>query len=237
VYVDESGDHGLASIDPEFPVFMLSFCIFRKDTYANFVSRLQSFKFKYFGHDIVVLHEHDIRKSQDPFTILFDKDIRHSFMSDLTDIIKDAPFSLFAVAINKSKLKKSDIQPNENPYHIALEFGLLRLESWMDEHQQASTITHLVFESRGKREDNELELEFRRICDEPAAGQQPLPFKIIIANKQINSCGLQLADLTARPIARHVLNPEQTNRAYDTLKEKLTTESESPMGWAIRHYP
>jgi hypothetical protein len=27
IYVDESGDHSLTSIDPQFPVFTLAFCI------------------------------------------------------------------------------------------------------------------------------------------------------------------------------------------------------------------
>jgi len=30
IYVDESGDHGLERIDPEFPIFVLAFCIIRK---------------------------------------------------------------------------------------------------------------------------------------------------------------------------------------------------------------
>lgn len=30
VYVDESGDHSLDSINSEYPLFVLSFCIFRK---------------------------------------------------------------------------------------------------------------------------------------------------------------------------------------------------------------
>jgi hypothetical protein len=39
VYVDESGDHGLASIDPEFPVFVLAFCVFEKSHYINSLFR------------------------------------------------------------------------------------------------------------------------------------------------------------------------------------------------------
>jgi hypothetical protein len=30
VFVDESGDHGLESCDPAYPVFVLAFCIIRK---------------------------------------------------------------------------------------------------------------------------------------------------------------------------------------------------------------
>ena len=29
VYVDESGDHGMQSIDEQYPVFVLAFCVFQ----------------------------------------------------------------------------------------------------------------------------------------------------------------------------------------------------------------
>ena len=49
VYVDESGDHSLESIDQEYPVFVLSFCIFRKDVYAGaMTSAVRKLKFATF---------------------------------------------------------------------------------------------------------------------------------------------------------------------------------------------
>lgn len=52
VYVDESGDHGLKTIDPNYPVFVLAFCIFKTLDYVKTaVPLLQDFKFKHFGHD------------------------------------------------------------------------------------------------------------------------------------------------------------------------------------------
>ena len=81
VYVDESGDHGLASMDSTYPVFVLAFCVFEKSKYIHQITpQLQEFKFRYFGHDMVVLHEHEIRKPKGPFTILFDADVRERFM-------------------------------------------------------------------------------------------------------------------------------------------------------------
>ncbi|MGH0217838.1 hypothetical protein NKY66_28625 [Sinorhizobium meliloti] len=45
IYVDESGDHSLTSIDENYPV--LSFCIFEKAQYSAQASRdLQDFKFR-----------------------------------------------------------------------------------------------------------------------------------------------------------------------------------------------
>lgn len=35
VYVDESGDHGMVNIDPNYPVFVLAFCVFHKRHYSE----------------------------------------------------------------------------------------------------------------------------------------------------------------------------------------------------------
>jgi len=37
VYVDESGDHGLVTMDPHYPIFVLAFCLFDKRTFAESV--------------------------------------------------------------------------------------------------------------------------------------------------------------------------------------------------------
>ena len=50
VFVDESGDHGLQRIDPEYPVFVLVFCLIRKSDYARrLLPALTEFKFKRLG--------------------------------------------------------------------------------------------------------------------------------------------------------------------------------------------
>lgn len=43
----------------------------------------------------------------------------------------------------------------------------------------------------------------------------------MIADKKTNSEGLQLADLTARPIGLSVVKPLQANQAFETLKTKF----------------
>ena len=35
VFVDESGDHGLETIDQNYPVFVLAFCVFKKTGYTR----------------------------------------------------------------------------------------------------------------------------------------------------------------------------------------------------------
>ena len=41
---------------------------------------------------------------------------------------------------------------------------------------------------------------------------------VVLDKKADSHCGLQLADLIARPIGRHVMNPAQANRAYESIE-------------------
>lgn len=92
VYADESGDHGMVNIDPQYPMFALTFCVMRKDAYtAEIVPAMQGFKFGIWGHDTVVLHEHEIRKSTGPFGVLrTDRALRTRFMDELNTLIETA---------------------------------------------------------------------------------------------------------------------------------------------------
>lgn len=234
VYVDESGDHGLTKIDPTYPLFVLAFCIFHKSTYTDaIVPSLQRFKFKHFGHDMIVLHEHEIRKTEGPFRILFNKDCRDEFQSDLSEIIETSEFTLVAAVVRKDSLK-GKVDDGVNLYHIALRFGLECIFHFLDSKAQESRTTFVVFEARGKNEDKDLELEFRRVCDGQNSLNAQLPFNVIIADKQCNSSGLQLADLVARPIGRKTLKPDQPNRAYDILAKKFAADEN---GRGLRFYP
>lgn len=237
VYVDESGDHSLESIDPEYPVFVLSFCIFRKDIYANMMTpAVRNLKFATFGHDMVVLHEIDIRKKRGAFAKL-SKEPREAFLNALTGVIEAADFSLVAVVIDKRRLKANYTKPG-HPYHLAMEFGLERIYRFLKGVGQADQLTYLVCEARGAKEDAELELEFRRIRDGSNFFHKPLPFDLIIADKKTNSEGMQLADLTARPIGLSVLRSEQGNRALSVLEEKFYRDGMgSKQGMGLKVFP
>lgn len=221
VYVDESGDHGMQTLDANYPVFVLAFCIFHKRYYCEVVvPALEKFKFNHFGHDLVVLHEHEIRKEKGAFNFFQSRQHQQSFMNELTGIIDKSNFILVSCVIDKTALKeRGGVTPN--PYHLALGFCLETLHEFLQEKNQDGSTTHVLVECRGKKEDNELELEFRRMCDGENRLGVTLPFNIIFADKKTNSAGLQLADLVARPIGTHTLRPHQENRAFDVLKKKF----------------
>lgn len=228
VYADESGDHGMVSIDPQYPVFALTFCVMRKDAYtAEIVPAMQGLKFGIWGHDTVVLHEHEIRKSLGPFGVLrTDRALRTRFMDELNALIQTAPMTIFASVIDKEKHRAKYANP-WNPYEIALHFCMERLHMMLTDEKQHGKTVHIVFESRGAREDAELELEFRRIAGNDSHWGyrrhdfSRFDFQPVFIPKAANASGLQLADLTARPIALSQLRPGQPNRAFEIIRPKL----------------
>lgn len=235
VYVDESGDHSLTSINQEYPVFVLAFCVFHKDKYSkSTVEKIQQFKFKHFGHDIVILHENEIRRDKNDFKFLKTRQLKQDFLNELTQIIEKEDFTIISAVIDKTKLSKQYSYP-QNPYDIALQFCLERLHLYLSNKENGKT--HIVFEQRGNVEDNELELEFRRICDGGNFINKCLEFEMVFANKQCNSAGLQLADLVARPIGISYLRPEQANRAFGIIKNKLDKNNGSYNGVGLKLFP
>lgn len=242
VYVDESGDHGMETVDGNYPVFVLAFCVFHKRHYSEkVVPALQKFKFNHFGHDLAVLHEHEIRKEKGDFKFQTRRQ-KQDFLLELTSIIEASNFILISCVIDKAQLRsKPGVPPN--PYHLALGFCLETLYELLQEKNQDDKLTHVVVECRGKKEDNELELEFRRICDGANRWGKALPFDVKFADKKVNSAGLQLADLVARPIGLRVLRPEQENRAFDVLKRKFFCSGgrenvgEGFENWSLKIYP
>ena len=238
VYVDESGDHGLKSIDTNYPIFVLVFCIFQKQEYIDkIIPSLAQFKMKYWGHDEIVLHEHDIRKPKNEFTILIERATREAFIGELTQLIDSTSFTIIASVIDKNKLASQYIRP-ENPYEISLGFGLERVYRYLADVGQPDKITPVVVERRGKKEDEDLELCFRRIREGANYLNKKLPYELVMIDKKANSTGLQVADLTARPIGIKTLRPDQPNRAYDIIAGKLRKSPQgSVKGWGLKIFP
>lgn len=228
VFADESGSPVLEGPDPTFPVFVLNCVLSSKADYAErIVPRLQRLKFDFVGHDQLVLHERDIRRQQKEFAFLqVDAAARQTFLDRMNGIVSDAEIDVIAAVIHKVRLAQKYANP-WSPYEIALHFCMETLLRRLRQLGQEGRRIHVVFESRGKKEDAELELHFRRIAANQANwGYKQPDFRVmewgpIFVDKKCNSSGLQLADLMARPIGLKVLRPLQENRAFDVIRPKL----------------
>ena len=243
VFVDESGDHGMGSIDEGYPLFVLSCCLISKRDYmATVVPAMQQLKFSTFGHDAVILHEREIRKDIGPFSVLREPNRKQAFIQALTDVLDRTPMTVFSAVIDKRRLAEHR-RREENPYELSLRFCLERVFYSLRRLGQTSDqgiplVTYVLCESRGRNEDSDLELAFRRICGGDNFGNIQLPFEPVLTDKKNNSIGLQLADLVARPIGLRQLRPGQPNRAWDVIEPKLEHDAAGRyFGYGLKCFP
>jgi len=212
--------------------------VFSKTQYtSDLVPDLLTFKHRWFGHEATVLHAHEIRKAEGEFKFLFKREVREAFMDGINAMMTRAPFTLIASAIHKQRLAGRYHAP-ENPYSLALGFCLERCYRMLKDLGQDDRLTHVIVEARGKKEDLELEAVFRRICDGSNALSHPLPFDIKFVDKKMNLAGLQIADFVCQPIARHLLNPAQPNRAFEIIQEKFRKGNNGKYkGYGLKVFP
>ena len=224
VYIDESGDHSLTSIDPSYPVFVLVLFVVTTDDYCNvLVPKVYKLKHDYFGHECVPLHSIDIRKKRHAFGFLNDAGKHADFMSRISDLMATG-YTLIACAIKKQEHFNRYGSNADNPYHFALEMAIERLLPHVE--QAGETEVHMFAESRGFKEDKMLRDTFDRIvtygnnyisADRIKAIRLHLSFK----SKYANIIGMELADLAAYPIGRYVLDRNKPNPAYDVVKGRF----------------
>jgi len=233
IFADESGDHSLTSINPDYPIFVLCFCIVRKDYYIEqIVPEVHRIKMRYFGHDQVVFHERDFVKRTGDFGAL-PKNIREGLLAELTAFMSQAEMKLVAAVIRKKELVQKYASPF-NPYDIGLQFCLELTHDFLRQHKQNNRLTHIIAESRGKIEDKKLKDEFNQIIDgrrcwgwvNPKYSDTPM--SLYCSSKGSNSSGMQIADLTARPIGLSVLRENQQNRAFEIIRGKI---------WGMQSFP
>ncbi len=123
VYLDETGDHSLANIDKDFPVFVLTmFVVDRNEYVQSIVPAVNQLKFDYFGHEGVILHSRDIRKAQNEFRFLQLADTRQPFYERINQIMTASSYRLIAVAIRKEEHKKKYGPSSEDPYKLGLTY-------------------------------------------------------------------------------------------------------------------
>ncbi len=237
IYADESGDHSLTAVNEQHPVFVLAFCIFKKSDYTEIVlPKINRFKFNFWGHDLAILHNREIRRPEKGFAFLQLAEVREQFFYQLNQIMEELPFSIIATVIDKRRLKEKYVQPH-SPYETALKFCLERAYSFLQDRDVANFSTNVVVEQRGLNEDKDLELVFRRIADRGNWHRTRLPFELILANKKTNSCGLQIADLIAHPIGRYIIDPGQDNRSFNILEKKIIGRNGKKDGYGLKIFP
>ncbi len=236
VFLDETGYPSLDKIDPQFPIFLVALLICTPSVYIEqIVPIVYRFKYRFFGHEGIILHSHEIRKRYGPFVILNDPAIRVPFLQGISDFMVTSDYSLILSGIHKQAHKERYGDYAANPYELALTFALERLVRGLQRRAYPKdTRVMILAEARGKREDAELELSFLKTIIEGTSyvGRDEFascPMRLVFVTKAMNVVGLQLADLVTYPAARHMLRRTEPNPAYDAFEGKIWNEKEFPI--------
>ncbi|MGI4761283.1 MAG: DUF3800 domain-containing protein [Janthinobacterium lividum] len=242
LYLDESGDHGLSVINPDFPVFVLCGILVKEAYYEEIRQNTNAIKRKYWGDKGVVFHSRDIRKCQKEFAILLDPEVKAAFYTDINNLITNSPYTIIASAIHKERHIKSYGTIADDPYEIALSFVVERSIFALDAMPEPEKQLSIVLEMRGGKEDKKLTQHFEKLLARGAGyinAERLAAYKITLQlkSKKENINGLQLSDLVAYPIARYVLDPNRANPAFDLLKAKFRTSQRGFLGAGLKIFP
>jgi hypothetical protein len=222
LFLDESGDHNLAVIDPQYPLFVLGGVIVDKE-YAEgeLTERLDRFKRELFGRTDIVLHTADIARNRNGFEGLKDAEFRRRFMTQLNALMADLQYTAVACAIRKEDHLARYGVAALDPYMLSLD---VLVERFCFEIGHAGSGV-IVAEKRDPTLDRELDIAWLNLKVQGTRYVQArdIESRIVglnLRSKTENIAGLQLADLVVSPIGRHVLGkPERED--FRIVREKL----------------
>ena len=236
LFLDESGDHNLEVIDPQYPVFVLGGVVM-DDDYVQEVAqpRMNAFKQSLFGTSSLVMHTADISRNRNGFEKLKDRSFRQRFYEGLNELIEGLDFRIIACGIHKTTHLSRYGPAALDPYFLSLNVVVERFCFDLGEVKDGGWI---VAEKRGPELDREMDLAWLNLkvqgtkfmqakwIDERISGLR-------LRGKDAGLVGLEIADLIVTPIGRHLLGKE-TKEDFRIVERKFRRNPHgSYQGWGL----
>lgn len=222
LYLDESGDHSLRIIDPQYPVFVLAGVLVETEYGQKELEQAVSrFKDDLFGRSDFVLRTADICRNRGVFEPLKNRVTRESFYEELNRLMRDLEYQVLACAIDKPRHARRYGSYAFDPYMLSLEVLVERLCYEVSAREGGQ----IIAEKRNHHLDKQLELAWQKTKESGTSfvSAQDVQEKIRdlrLRSKQDNIAGLQLADLVASPIGRHVIG-KKPKEDFRIVESKL----------------
>lgn len=235
VFLDESGDHSLSKIDPQYPMFVLAGCVFEMGYYEDVVvPEIKAFKKDLLGSDKIILHTEDITHNRNGFERVMEAEFRKNFYQKINAVLSKLEYKILACAIKKDAHFKKYGLAAIDPYMLSLDCIVERLVFELEEINQTGII---IAESRNSILDNELELAFLNLKVQgtsyvSASRVKKAVSQLSIKDKKENIAGLQIADLIASPIGRSIL-AKKNQIDYAMIEGKYRNKGGKYMGYGL----
>jgi hypothetical protein len=227
MFLDESGDHNLAVIDSQYPMFVLAGVIMDQAYAQGYLEhKFAEFKENLFGRTDIVLHRADFTRKRNGFERMEDPAFRQRFFAELNELVASLDFKVVACAIHKDEHLARYGVAALDPYLLSLD---VLVERFCFETSEATDGGMIVAERRNPTLDHELELAFLNLKIQgtryvDAAQIERRIAGLSLRSKKDNIAGLQLADLMATPIGRGLLGKKDL-QDYKIIRSKLRTNA------------
>lgn len=240
LYIDECGDQNLSNFDEQFPIFTLCGVLVEESKRDWLEQEVRCLKEDFWGNQYTILHSRDIRKCQRGFEILFDLEVKKRFYERVNAILGvKGVYTIVACSILKEPYIRNFGRLND-VYSLSLSFVLERAIFYLDgvKKDGEAIELHTVVEQRGKKEDGVLKSFYTELLDKGTYWVKPDRLKsyarsFTLLPKKANVIGLQVADLVAYPVTRHILDENEPNMAYEIIKDNVYTINGKKIGIKI----
>jgi len=156
LFLDESGDHNLSIIDPQYPLFVLGGVIIDQDYAAGeMTAQLNAFKQRHFGTSDIILHTADITRNRFGFERMKEKSFRENFYTELNALMQALDYTVVACVIRKDEHISRYGVAALDPYLMSLDILVERFCMEIGSKEEGGVI---VAERRDATLDRELDL-------------------------------------------------------------------------------
>ena len=239
MYVDECGDQNLSNFEPTFPIFSLCGIIVSEQQNNALKEKVNAMKNRFWGTEGIILHSRDIRKCQKGFEILFNLDVKREFYNAVNEILGETEaYKVVSCSILKEDYIRQFGKLND-VYAQSLSHLVERAIFYLDDLKIENGVElDIIVEQRGKKEDQNLLRFYNRLRD---AGTYWVSTERLQSHirrfdfvpKSKNVVGLQIADLVAYPITKHILEPDLINPAFSILEPNIYESDGKRLGLKV----
>lgn len=208
MFLDESGDHSLTVIDPQYPLFVLGGVVVDQ-SYAEgpLSDAVRLFKRRVFGREDICLHTADIVRNRNGFEAMRESSFREKFYRELNALMAQLEYKVVACAIRKDAHLARYGLAALDPYMLSLD---ILVERFCIEIGNRAAGGIIVAEKRDATLDHQLDLAWLNLKIQGTRFLQATDLErriagLVTRGKQERVAGLELADLVVSPIGRYVL--------------------------------
>lgn len=240
MYLDESGDHKLKKINPNYPIFVLGGVIVDRAYVRDVIEpRVRRFKREFLGDENVILHTVDMRNNAGDFQFLTDPVRRAAFYRELNAMLEGLDYKVIAVVIRKDMHVQQYGDRATDPYLYAMRMLIERFCKELGDELDSGFI---CAEKRNPTLDRELMEAWEKLRTRGGGTAYTSPRRIEdrivgldLRDKKPNLAAMQIADLVITPAGRHVLGtPEKADQVqWSVVESKLRRVNGACHGYGL----